>query len=591
MLLVLLYFIIFLLKRLYSFYTTAPLIFCEKTSPMHFNTILEQVIERICSCTSFNKEQIRQSLSVFKDSKSDFLIFFNQISQAATEEAKKLYEGLIKEQFPEITDISLGETSVGFNLNKKKYFEDILKTIYEEEESFGKSKKGEGKTVVIDYSSPNIAKIFHVGHYRTTILGNFIKNVLKTAGYKVVSLNYLGDWGKQFGLVLLGFEMFGSAEELEKDALMHLFKIYVKINEEGKKDESIHEKARKIFKEMEENKNEKYLTQWKRFRELSIKNYMKLYKKLNIEFDVYSGESFYQESAKEFAARTEIASTDEDGTRVIDCGERGKALIQKSDGTTLYLTRDICAAMDRIKTYNAEKLFYVVSSEQDQHFQQLFTSMEKLGYSRKQFEHVNYGFVHGMSTRKGTVHFIEDIIETSAEAIKSKLLSSKKMAAEETDETALILAISTLLVADFSAKRIKGYTFDFDQRANCEKGSGAYLQYAHCRLKSIEENNADLEVSTGVDMSKISTAEIHELAYKLIWYERILEQCQEDYEPSRLVIYLMDLCKVVNNLVAKLRVKGEEVEVAKARLFVLKASRIVIRNGLCVLGITPLNKM
>ncbi|KAM0680579.1 hypothetical protein GINT2_001276 [Glugoides intestinalis] len=558
---------------------------------MDFNTILETVIERISSCTKFNKEQIRQSLSVFKDNKSDFLIFFNQISTAATEEAKKLYEALIKEQFPEIKDIVLGETSIGFNLNKQKYFKDILKTIYDEGESFGKSSTGEGKTIVIDYSSPNIAKIFHVGHYRTTILGNFIKNLFRTAGYKVISLNYLGDWGKQFGLVLLGFEMFGSEEELEKDALMHLFRIYVKINEEGKKDESIHEKARNIFKEMEENKNEKYLSQWRRFRELSINKYMELYKKLNIEFDVYGGESFYQERAKEFATSTEIATTDKDGARVIDCGEKGKALIQKCDGTTLYLTRDICAAMDRIKTYNAEKLFYVVSSEQDQHFQQLFTCMEKLGYTRKQFEHVNYGFVHGMSTRKGTVHFIEDIIETSSEAIKSKLLNSKKMAAEEMDETALILAISTLLVADFSAKRSKGYTFDFDQRANCEKGSGAYLQYAHCRLKSIEENNVDLEVSNGVEMENINTPEIHELAYKLLWYERILELCQEDYEPSRLVIYLMDLCKVTNNLVAKLRVKGEETEVAKARLFVFKASRIVIRNGLKVLGITPLKRM
>lgn len=560
---------------------------------MDFSTVMEQIVDRIASCTDLPRDKVKSALNVYKDNKSDFTMFLNQISASPAEDAKALFNSLEKRNFPEIVGLSVQDSQITFNLNKRLYFESILKTIHSKNAEFGKSSAGNGKTVVVEYSSPNIAKIFHVGHYRTTILGNFIKNLLKNAGYNVVSINYLGDWGKQFGLVLLGFERFGSEEELESDALMHLFKVYVKINEVAMTDPTVHDKARAIFKEMEEFKNEKYLSRWRQFREMSIEKYKMLYKRLNVEFDVYSGESFYNDAGKEFARTTKIAVTDDDGSKVVDCGPHGKALIQKSDGTTLYLTRDICAAIDRIEKYSPHKIIYVVSSEQEQHLQQLFWCMSKLGYDRSMFEHVNYGHVKGMSTRKGTVHFLEDIIESSSNAIKERLLSNKDIGAEDRDEIAHILAISTLLVADFGAKRIKGYSFNADERANCEKGSGAYLQYAHCRLKSIEETNCSIDMVdiSDVDFSLVDVPEVHELCYKLLWYERVLGLCIEDYEPSRLVIYLMDLAKTVNNLVAKLRVKGEEDDIAKARLLVLSASRKVIRNGLEVLGMTPLNKM
>lgn len=560
---------------------------------MEFNTVVEQIIDRITGCSDIPGDRVRSALNVYKDSKSDFSMFFNNISQNPEGDARALFKSLEQKNFPEIVDLSVHESQISFNLNKKLYFEDILRTVHSKNAEFGKSSVGHKKTIIVEYSSPNIAKVFHVGHYRTTILGNFIKNLLNNAGYNTVSMNYLGDWGKQFGLVLLGFERFGSEEELKSDALMHLFRVYVKINEVARIDSTVHDEARAIFREMEECKNEKYLSRWRLFREMSVERYKMLYKKLNVEFDVYSGESFYRDVAKEFAHATTIGKTDDDGSKVVDCGPYGKALIQKSDGTTLYLTRDICAAVDRIGKYKPHKIIYVVSSEQDQHLQQLFYCMEKLGYDKNIFEHVNYGYVKGMSTRSGTVHLIEDIIESSSNAIRERLLSNKDICDKDRDETALVLAISTLLVADFGAKRIKGYTFSAEQRANCEKGSGAYLQYAHCRLNSIEEinNSIDMADISDVDFSLIDFPEIHGLSYKLLWYERILDLCLEDYEPSRLVVYLMDLAKTVNNLVARLRVKGEESSVAKARLLVLSASRKVIRNGLEVLGMTPLNKM
>lgn len=560
---------------------------------MHFNTIFDRIARKVQTCSPFTVDQVKASLSVYKDNRFDFVLYTNQLTANPQESAKKLFESLQEKNFDEILNLTLGETSISFNLNKKMFFQDIFKTIHQQDTNFGKNNIGRGQTIVVEYSSPNIAKIFHVGHYRTTILGGFIKNLLTVSGYKTISLNYLGDWGKQFGLVLLGYEMFGSEEELAKDPLIHLFNVYVKINKEAETDPSINEKAKNIFKEMEEFNNEKYMSLWAFFRELSIEKYKKLYKKLNIEFDFYSGESFFHKAAKSFAMTTDIAITDEDSSKFIDCGISGKGLIMKSDGTTLYLTRDICAAIDRIKQYNPAKVIYVVSSEQDLHLRQLFHCLERLGYDKDMFQHVSYGYVKGMSTRKGTVHFLEDIIESSAEAIKSKLLDNKDIPCEDRDSTANNLAISTLLVADFSAKRTKGYTFDFNQRATCEKGSGAYLQYAHCRLHSIEEINSDLnnyDISS-INFDIIDVADVHELAYKLIWYERIIEQCLEEYEPSKLVLYLMDLCKVINNIVGKLRVKGEATEISQARLLVFSSARKVLRNGLLVLGITPLNKM
>lgn len=563
---------------------------------MHFNEIVSDIIQRIASVSKFSIEQIQKVLMKTRDqNKADFCMFLNQISQNPAEDAKELFESLTSANIEIIKDITHKGTLISFNLNKKLYLRDILLEINESNENFGKNNIGAGKTVVIDFSSPNIAKIFHVGHFRTTVLGNFVTNLMRASGYNVIAMNYLGDWGKQFGLVLLGYEKYGNSEKLKDNSLVHLFEIYVKINAEAKNDPEINKIAKEIFREMEENKNEKYLSQWRMFRELSIEKYKELYKKLNIEFDVYSGESFYNEKARKFASNTSICKMDADGSYIIDCGKLGKALIQKSDGTTLYLVRDIVAAIDRIETYKADKLLYVVADEQNKHFEQLFECMSQLGYDKKIFKHINYGLIKGMSTRNGQVHFLEDVIESSADAVTKNILSdpAKEHQIENKKETATNLAVSTLLIADFSAKRIKGYTFDIEQRANCENGSGAYLQYAHCRLKSIETKNSGIDISDirSINFDLINNDEVCDMAYKLAWYEHIVELCTEDYEPSRIVVYLMDLARTTNNMITKLRVKDEEEELAKARLVLLRAGRIVFNNALRILGIIPLDKM
>jgi arginyl-tRNA synthetase len=557
-----------------------------------FNEVIDEVVQEVAKRSKFSAEEIRACMEMCsQDTRPDITLFIIKISQSPQEDADQLLKQLREASLDIIEDIEARGPSVTFNINKRRIFSSILEHIQDRAETYGHSDVGRGRRVLVDYSSPNIAKVFHVGHFRTTVLGKFIVNLLKASGYEVVGINYLGDWGKQFGMVLLGYEKYGSDEKLQLDPLRHLFDVYVQINQDAKKDPSVDGEAREIFRRMEEEEDPMYLGIWSKFRELSIEKYKKLYKRLDIEFDVYEGESMYNKMGREIIEECPLVRVDEDGSRVFDLGELGNVLVMKSDGTTLYITRDIAAARERIARYSPEKIIYVVSNEQNRHFEQLFGAMRQMGYDPDMFLHVNYGMVQGMSTREGNVHFLEDIINTATDIMKKEILSNEEKASvvENIDETARILGISALLVMDFTAKRIKGYKFDVERRTKNVSGTGPYLQYAHCRLKSIEDKNA-LDC-TKVNYALVATPDVLRLSYKLLWFEHIVERCLGDYEPSRIVTYLQDLASTANVMVGRLRVKGTEEELAKARLLVLSSIRTVLRSGMRLLGITPLNRM
>lgn len=564
---------------------------------INFKTIENKVLDILHKETGFDQNKLSSTLLKYlEDKRKQFVLFLNKFCEG--ENIEKVLEEL-KEKLQKykefIVDVETNKNAIMFNIDITSCIPDIFEAVLKKKSEFGSIENKSGRTMILDYSSPNIAKIFHVGHFRTTILGNFIKNVLKFNGYNPVSINYLGDWGKQFGLVLLGYKKFGNEKALEEDSLMHLFHVYVEVN----KHKELQQEARDIFKAMEEDKNEEYMSQWRHFRELSIEKYKTLYKKLNVEFDVYSGESCYNEKAKEFAATCPLITTDEDGSKFIDCGGNlGKALVLKNDGTTLYITRDIEAIKERMEMYNPEKIIYVVSSEQNLHFQQLFDIAGKLGYDKSHFEHVDFGLVKGMSTREGTVHFIDDVIET-AQGVFYEFVKDKTDVKDK-EQTSLILAISFLIVNDFSAKRVKGYTFDIKKKATTQKGQalGPTLQYTHCRLCSLIDMNKDIfdveAASSAKDINFSLLADdpvVGALAYKLLWFETVNEAVLKDYEPSKYVFYLQDLCNVVNLAINKNRVKGEDAEIAKARLVMFKCAQIVLKNGLEVLGLIPLEKM
>ncbi|KAK6090593.1 hypothetical protein P3W45_000316 [Vairimorpha bombi] len=563
---------------------------------MLLEKITDETLKEIEKVQDYTLEELRKCFEVSNDtSKPNCTFFLLKIRSNAKELVQDFYNALVNAKLEKIKDITIRGPSVSFNFNLALYGNEIISTILDKKQNFGKSTVGKGKTVLVEYSSPNIAKIFHIGHFRTTVLGNFIKKLYNFCGYKTVGINYLGDWGKQFGLVLLGYERYGSEEELNLDPIKHLFDVYVAINKEAEDNEEVDAQAKKIFEMMENGNNEKYLELWKYFREISIEKYKKLYKKIGVEFDEYSGESLYEKKSKEAIQKFDFAVKKEDGSIYLDLDEDNKPNVLKSDGTTLYLTRDISAALDRVERYSPDKMLYVVSSEQKLHFEHLFKALNKLDCKCKNIEHVMYGMVSGMSTRKGTVKFLEDIIEIATNVMLDEINSNPKKAAqiEDIQYTALTLAISTLVVMDFSAKRIKGYKFEVEKRAKNVSGTGSYIQYAHCRLVSIENKNSEVDPdeASPLVVSELDDAAILNILYKLIWFEKTVLLCLDDYEPSRIVTYLNDLCGYLNSKNNELKVKGVENEKAKARLRAFKCARIVIGNALRLLGIDPLNKM
>ncbi|EOB13372.1 Arginyl-tRNA synthetase, cytoplasmic [Nosema bombycis CQ1] len=592
---------------------------------MILDKIVDEIIEKIEKATKMDKKVLKRALEVSsmsnkpnctlfllrirKDAKDFAENFYNEIVDANIEIIKDLtLKGLepkdqsVTNKNIDLKDLSLSSKptkdngpSISFNINMKLYFANILKMISEKKEDFGSNKLGEGKTILIDFSSPNIAKIFHIGHFRTTVLGNFVKKLYLFCGYKTVGINYLGDWGKQFGLVLLGYKLHGSEEELENDPIKHLFDVYVKINKDVENDPTLDDKAKEIFMKMEKEKNEEYLDLWKKFRAKSIEKYKKLYKRMNIEFDEYSGESLYEEKGKQIVETLPFLVEKKDGSKAVDLGKLGMPMIIKGDGTSLYLTRDIAAVVDRCERFSPEKIIYVVSSEQNLYFEQLKATVKKMGYDEKILQHINFGLVSGMSTRKGTVKFLEDIIDLATDVMKDEINQNPEKAAKiaDIDYTALQLAISTLVIMDFSAKRIKGYEFDVEKRAKNVNGTGPYFQYAHCRLNSIQERNSHLSIEdlSSIDFDLISNDDVFQIVYKFIWFEKLIVCCLDDHEPSKIVTYMQDLCGTINFIVDKYKVLGVEEDLAKSRLLVLSCAKIVLGNALRLLGCNPLLKM
>ncbi|KAG0419005.1 Arginine--tRNA ligase, partial [Dictyocoela roeselum] len=418
--------------------------------------------------------------------------------------------------------------------------------------------------------------------------------------YEVVAMNYLGDWGKQFGLLGVGYERYGDDKLLEENPLKHLYDVYVKINRDKgaekekeleKKEnnkETIDQLAKEYFRKLENGEPEQYQL-WKKFRTLSIEKYKKLYSKMHISFDVYSGESEYGSMGREIVVSDKKVVTDTDGSKYYDLGDLGKFCVIKSDGATLYSTRDIAAAIDRVEKYKADKIYYVVACQQNHYFRQLFAVLAQMGHKDK-FVHISYGMVDDMSTRRGTVVFLEDIIEESKKAMHAAMMKNpeKYDQIEDKDATIEELALSAIIVQDFKAKRIKNYAFDMKRNTNTEGETGPHLQYTHCRLQSIFAKNPGVVPSIHPDCY---TEENLELFFYLMRYPMVVEECLDTFEPSKMVTYLFKLCKYVNKMFSKYRVMNEEERVASARLAMFESAKVVLANGMRILGMMPLVRM
>lgn len=531
-----------------------------------------------------------------------------------------------------------------FYFNTKFLLNYVTKDVLTRTTDFGSAPLGDGKSVIVEFSSPNIAKPFHAGHLRSTIIGGFLSNLYEKLGWKVIRMNYLGDWGKQFGVLAVGFNKYGSEAELEVNPIQHLFDVYVKINNDIKEQQeaaeakgetldpitSIDGEARQFFKKMEDG-DEAALKLWEKFRTLSIERYIGTYARLNIKYDVYSGESQVSNDVMKNVSKIleeKKMITEDRGALLIDfkqLGQKklGKVLVQKSDGTSLYITRDLGAATERHEQYHFDKMIYVVASQQDLHIKQFFTALDMMGNEwAKDLVHVNFGMVLGMSTRKGTVVFLDDILE----AVKSKMLeimqqNSEKFAqVEDPEKVADLVGISAVMIQDMQAKRINNYEFGWDRMLSSEGDTGPYLQYAHSRLRSIQRSaNVPDEELIKADMSlenvcgsieKLKAQNLSEeefekkskllesqlektktLARVMASYPDTLRYASKNYEPSTIVTYLFKLTHNFSSTYKVLRVIGEDREVMVARLALFSAVRQILHNGMTLLGITPVERM
>ncbi|KAL7942311.1 arginyl-tRNA synthetase [Trichoderma barbatum] len=482
------------------------------------------------------------------------------------------------------------------------------------------------KRIIVEFSSPNVAKPFHAGHLRSTIIGSFLANLYEGSGWEVVRMNYLGDWGKQYGLLALAYEKYGNEEALKKDPIDHLFKLYVQINsemtaekesieaqkKEGKdvaelEAKSLDEQARRYFKRMTD-REEDVLQQWQIFRDLSIARYKETYARLNIAFDKYSGESQVSEEAmakiavemeEKNISRVDNGATLVDFTKLLP-GKEGKRLgvtvIRKKDGTALYLTRDICELLGRYETYKFDHMIYVVASAQDLHLKQLFEIVQQLGYKdiAKRCQHINFGLVLGMSTRKGTVKFLDDILRDCADHMHETMKKNQEKYAqvENPVATADILGISSVMVQDMSGKRINNYTFNMEAMTSFEGDTGPYLQYAHSRLCSIKRRaNLTDEELQNADLSLLTEQHATNVVRMLSQWPDTVQNTLKTLEPTTVLTYLFKMSHAVSSSYDHLQVVGSEKELMKARMALYDAARIVLANGMKLLGLTPLERM
>ncbi|XP_077973030.1 putative arginine--tRNA ligase, mitochondrial [Styela clava] len=468
------------------------------------------------------------------------------------------------------------------------------------------------KTIIVEYSSPNIAKRFHAGHFRSTIIGHAISNIFEAAGNEVIRINYLGDWGMQFAVLSAGFQKYGDKSQVENSPLKHLFEVYVKANDDLKDNCEMKEKAQNLFYKMEHG-DEDALNFWKFCSEMSLKEYKNLYKNIGVTFDHFESESMYNKKAHELlnSMRGNKLLLDlENGTEGVNLSatswKRLKSYnepacfptLSRSNGTSLYLTRDVAAAICRKEKYNFDRMIYVTDKSQELHFLQLFSVLEHLGKewanaANAALEHITFGRVIGMKTRKGNVVFLEDILNEAFTRTQEDRLehATRKTDIEDLDPVIHILSLSGLICTDLKPKRDKDYRFSWSNVLQSKGHTGINLQYTHCRLESLKRN-CGFEVSFEVDCSTLLNEETAINLLNHLWkFEDVTWLAYINLEPSFITKYVFQLGHYVAKALEHLPVKYQPPDIGKPRLLMFHCSQIVLRNCMLLLGMQPLEKM
>ena len=516
--------------------------------------------------------------------------------QKPVPEITKEASDVISKSFDVIENINPTGPFINIVLNKALISDHIIKDVFEKKEEYGTSTIGCGQTVVLDYSSPNIAKSFSVGHLRSTMIGNSLKLILNRCGYKTVSINYLGDWGTQFGKMIVAIEKWGNLDEIKKDPINQLGKLYVKINNEEKDHPELAEESREAFRKIELGEK-KYVDMWKWIREESLKESEQIYKLLNVSFDSYNGEAFYNDKMDTVVKELEDKGLliEDQGAKIVELGDSiPPALIKRSDGGTLYITRDLAAVFWRKKEYNFDKALYVVGGEQKLHFTQLKGVLAKMGHEdlADSITHVNFGLVlkdgKKMSTRKGNVVKLYDILEQAIEA-SYKQIEEKNPDLENKDEIARKVGVAAVVFNDLKNFRGLDYEFDINQMVRFDGLTGPYLQYTSVRINSIlETNNFDVN---NMDTSLFIKSHYFELVRQIASFKQTIEKAANEYSPNIIAKYLLAIAQSFNKFYALEKINVSDEKVRNTNFALAYAVRTIINEGLALLGIESVEKM
>ncbi|HOK62641.1 MAG TPA: arginine--tRNA ligase [Soehngenia sp.] len=486
---------------------------------------------------------------------------------------------------------------LNFFINKEKLAFEVLNEIREKKEKYGSTDIGKGRKVIVEFSSPNIAKPFHIGHIRSTVIGNSLSKIYKFLGFDVVTINHLGDYGTQFGMLISAYKRWGDKETIEKDPIRELLKLYVRFNTEAENNPELMDEARQWFKKLED-KDEEALNLWQWIRDISLKEFNKVYDLLNIKFDSYAGESFYSDKMPAVVEEMKEKGLlkESEGALIVDLEPYGMppALIMKKDGSTLYTTRDIAAAIYRKEHYDFYKNIYVVASQQNLHFKAWIKILELMGYEwANDCIHVPFGMVSleegTLSTRKGRVVFLEDVLNTAIEKTK-EVIEERNPNLPNKEEVAKQVGIGAVVFQELFNQRIKDYTFSWERTLSFEGETGPYVQYTHARANSLLEKGG-YDESYDISYEDLTKEEETNILRNLYGFPEVIIDSMEKNEPYFITRHILELAKLFNKYYNSTSIIVEDEKLKQTRLSLVYAVKTVIKTGLSLLGIEAPNKM
>lgn len=567
---------------------------------INYNKIISEKIEKV---TNISQEELINYIEIPPQSEMGDFAFpcfklAKTLKKSPVTIAAEIKEKIRPDEYIEKIEEKSGY--LNFYINNIKLAEEVLNEIEKRKEEYGKSNIGNGKTVIIEYSSPNIAKPFHIGHLRTTLIGNSLYRTYKYLGYNTVGINHLGDYGTQFGKMIEGYKLWGNEYDLEKDSINKMVDIYIRINELCKKDKKVLENCRENFRLLE-NKDEYCTKIWNKLKELSLVEFNKIYDILDIKFDSIKGEAFYADKTQEVIDILEKKGklTESEGAKIVnleDVGIETPCIIQKTNGSSIYATRDLAAILYRARTYDFDKCLYVVAYEQNLYFKQVFEVAKNLVDEKyyNGLKHVSYGMVAlptgKMSTRLGNVVKLEDLINETINKAK-EIITEKNEKLENKDEVAKKVGLAAIIFNTLATSTNKDQIFDWNTALNFQGETGPYIQYTYVRTKSvIDKISVEPEISK-IDFSLLQEETTIKTLKSLYSFSEILETVAEKNEPAILSRYLIELSQNYNNFYNENKVLVENEKLKNARAELTKAVGIVLKTGTNLLGIKLPDKM